>query len=80
MLTPIKRPRESSNGPPEFYATRRRAMRKGEHGVRRSSNREEGELTPGLIAASLCMQPLMGLPPTPSTSLPNADTTPVVNV
>ena len=36
-------------------------------------------LLPGLIAASVCTQPLMGLPPTPSTSRPSAETTPVVS-
>mmetsp|Transcript_2689 Transcript_2689/g.3605 ORF Transcript_2689/g.3605 Transcript_2689/m.3605 type:complete len:214 (-) Transcript_2689:398-1039(-) len=35
---------------------------------------------PGLIAASVWMQFLITRPPNPSTSLPNADTTPVVTV
>jgi hypothetical protein len=35
---------------------------------RRHKAGEREELTPGLIAASLCMHPFMGLPPTPSTS------------
>mmetsp|Transcript_40207 Transcript_40207/g.99655 ORF Transcript_40207/g.99655 Transcript_40207/m.99655 type:complete len:208 (-) Transcript_40207:508-1131(-) len=35
---------------------------------------------PGLIAASVWMHPLIGRPPTPSTSRPSAETTPVVSV
>ena len=35
---------------------------------------------PGLIDASVCTQPVIGRPLTPMTSLPRAETTPVVSV